>query len=337
MSGAGLPSGKLPAALLRELLATDTPPPPELLLPPRPGEDAGVVALAGGALVVAGDPVTMTGADVGAHAVLVNANDIAVMGVRPRWFLSTILLPEGVEEDDIRALFRGMRAALDQYDIVLVGGHIEVTASVRQTVVSGHILGFAPDGAFLRTADMKPGDALLQIGPAPVEAAAVLANEMAAAQQSVSPELWQAALGALNTPGICVVDAALRAASLGAHALHDPTEGGLSAGLHELAETAGLALQLDEDAMLWFEPGTALCHVLGADPWGALASGALLAAIPADRAESACRTLTEEGFQAAVIGQGVEGAGVRFADGRELPRYERDEVLRLFSGPAKQN
>ena len=69
----------------------------------------------------------------------------------------------------------------------------------------------------------------------------------------------------------------------------------------------------------------------------ALASGALLAAMPADLAESTCRTLSEEGFQAAIIGHAIEGAGVRFADGRELPRYERDEVLRLFSGPAKQD
>ncbi|MBT4427712.1 MAG: hydrogenase assembly protein HupF, partial [Rhodospirillaceae bacterium] len=100
----------------------DTPSPPELLLPPRLGEDAGVIALADGALVVAGDPVTMTGADVGAHAVLVNANDIAVTGVRPRWFLATILLPEGIAEDEIRALYAGMRRALKKHNILLVGG-----------------------------------------------------------------------------------------------------------------------------------------------------------------------------------------------------------------------
>ena len=330
MSGGVLASGKLPAALLRELLATDEPDLPELLLPPRPGEDAGVIAVADGALVVAGDPVTMTGADVGAHAVLVNANDIAVTGVRPRWFLSTILLPEGVSEDDIRALFSGMRAMLKRHDILLVGGHIEITASVRQTVVSGHMLGYAPDGVFLRTADMQTGDVILQIGAAPVEAAAVLANEIAAAQQAIPADLWQAALGALNEPGISVIEPALRAVSLGAHALHDPTEGGLSAGLHEMAEAAGLALQLDEDAVLWFEPGMALCRALGADPWGALASGALLATFSADGAEAACRTLIAEGYSTAAIAHAGPGAGVSFADGRALPRYERDEVLRLL-------
>ena len=330
MSNTTLPSGKLPAALLRELLHTDTPPPPELLLPPRPGEDAGVIALGGGALVVAGDPVTMTGADVGAHAVLVNANDIAVLGVRPRWFLSTILLPEGIGEDDIRALFSGMRATLKRNDILLVGGHIEITGSVRQTVVSGHILGFAEDGNFLRTADVKTSDAILQIGPAPVEAAAVLANEVTATKSEIAPELWQAALSALETPGILVVEAALRATALGAHALHDPTEGGLSAGLHEMAEASSVALELDGDAILWFEPGTTLCAALGADPWGALSSGALLAAFPVTRAEAACKTLTEEGFATAIIARAGVGSGVRFGNGHELPRYERDEVLRIL-------
>ena len=330
MSNTTLPSGKLPAALLRELLHTDAPPPPELLLPPRPGEDAGVIALGGGALVVAGDPVTMTGADVGAHAVLVNANDIAVLGVRPRWFLSTILLPEGIGEDDIRALFSGMRATLKRNDILLVGGHIEITGSVRQTVVSGHILGFAEDGNFLRTADVKTSDAILQIGPAPVEAAAVLANEVTATKSEIAPELWQAALSALETPGILVVEAALRAAALGAHALHDPTEGGLSAGLYEMAEVSGVKLELDSNAILWFEPGTSLCRALGADPWGALASGALLAAFPAARAEAARKTLTEEGFATSIIACAAVGSGVRLANGSKLPRYERDEVLRVL-------
>lgn len=44
-----------------------------------------------GLLVVATDPVTLTGHDVGRHAVIVNANDFAVMGIRPRWFLATLL------------------------------------------------------------------------------------------------------------------------------------------------------------------------------------------------------------------------------------------------------
>ncbi len=332
MSGAALPSGKLPASLLREVLHMDAPSPPELLLPPRLGEDAGVIALADGALVVAGDPVTLTGADVGAHAVLVNANDIAVTGMRPRWFLATILLPEGVTEDEVRALFSGMRRMLERHDILLVGGHSEITASVRQTVVSGHMLGFAPDGAFLRTSDIGAGDVILQIGPAPVEGAAVLANEVPDAALAIPPVLLQAAQNALKEPGISVVEAALSATALGARALHDPTEGGLSTGLYEMAEAAGLALQLNEEAVLWFEPGTALCAAIGADPWGTLASGALLAAFPAEHADGARQALSNDGYLTAAIAHAEPGSGVCFKNGPALQRFQRDEMLRVLPG-----
>ena len=38
---------------------------------------------------------------------VVNANDVAVMGARPRWFLAAVLLPIGTTEEDVRALFKG--------------------------------------------------------------------------------------------------------------------------------------------------------------------------------------------------------------------------------------
>jgi hydrogenase maturation factor len=80
MADRPLPPGKLPAALLRELLASGPPAPEELRLPPAVGEDACVIQVAGGALVAATDPVTLTGHGVGAHAVVINANDVAVLG-----------------------------------------------------------------------------------------------------------------------------------------------------------------------------------------------------------------------------------------------------------------
>ncbi|MEE8535908.1 MAG: AIR synthase related protein, partial [Kiloniellales bacterium] len=130
-----LPVGKLSAALLREMLDGGPPPPPELLLPPRVGEDAGVIRLNDGALVVAADPITLTGHEIGAHAVVINANDVAVMGTRPRWFLAVLLLPVGTTEADVKALFQGMHAALACVGAHLVGGHTEITTAVTQPVV----------------------------------------------------------------------------------------------------------------------------------------------------------------------------------------------------------
>jgi len=224
-----------------------------------------------------------------------------------------------------------MRDALEATDVALVGGHTEITEAVTQTVVVGQMLGLAADGAFVPTGGVRPGDAIVQVGPAPVEGAAVLACEAADRLGSVAAEVLAAARSALERPGISVVAAALRAAELGAVALHDPTEGGLACGLHELAEASGVRLDIDAGKVLWFEPGRAVCEATGADPWGTLASGALLAAFPPERAEAACRALSSDASRARQIGRAAGGAGVHLADGRPLRRFERDEVARVLA------
>ena len=332
MSVRPLGTGKLPNALLREVLNLGSPPPPELKLPPQVGEDAAVLDIEAGALIVASDPVTLTGSGVGAHAVVVNANDIAVMGAQPRWFSAVVLMPAGTTEQDVRELFKDMHAALARLNATLVGGHAEVTDSVKQPVVVGNMLGLREDGGYVRTGGVKAGDVILQVGPAPIEGAAVLATEARDRLVHLPKPVVAAATEALSSPGIAVVEQALRATELGATALHDPTEGGLSAGLYELAEASNLALRLQPDAALWFPPGKAICDALGLDPWGVLASGTLLAAFPEEASAAAQAAFESAGYPTAAIARAEAGDGVHAQDGTALPRYVRDEILRVLGG-----
>jgi hydrogenase expression/formation protein HypE len=327
-----IPAGKLPPHLLAELLGDRSSWPPELLLGPAPGEDACAIAVPAGTLVAATDPVTFTGSGVGAHAVWINANDVAVMGVRPRWFLAAVLLPEDTGEALVRELFAGLRQALDTLGAQLVGGHTEITPAVRQPLVVGQMLGLAESGRFVSTGGVRPGDSIVQVGAVPIEGAAVLAAERPGPLgRTVDRLLLERARRALEDPGISVVQPALAAAELGATALHDPTEGGLAAGLHELAAASGLGLRIDAEAVLWFEPGRAVCSALGADPWATLASGSLLAAFPADRTAAALARLGESGRGARCIGTALPGAGVEFTSGEPLPLPTRDEVARILA------
>jgi hydrogenase maturation factor len=326
-----LPNGKLPPGLLAELLGQQPALPPEVRLGPRIGEDACAIDIGAGTLVVATDPITLTGDEVGAHAVRINANDVAVMGVRPRWFLAAVLFPERTRTRDVRNLFAGMRSALAALDIALVGGHTEVTSVVSQTVVIGQMLGLAEHGRVISTGGMQPGDAVVQVGHAPVEGAAVLASEAGERLHAVDPTLLATAQDAIRSPGISVVDAALLASELGATSLHDPTEGGLATGLHEVAGASGLGIDVDEEAILWFEAGLAVCTAIGANPWGTLASGALLASFPRAQVGSALRALRKHGHAAAEIGSATrESQRVRLGDGSELPAFERDELSRVL-------
>jgi hydrogenase expression/formation protein HypE len=196
------------------------------------------------------------------------------------------------------------------------------------------MMGFSAEQRILRTGGVSPGQLIVQAGPAPIEAAAVLASASDPRLTAIDPDTLAAARAAVATPGISVVDAALLAAEVGATALHDPTEGGLSAGLYELAEASDVQIQLDEQSVLWFEPGRTVCRALGADPWGALASGALLASLPADRASEAHRRFESRGIPMKAIGRAVSGRGVVLSDGSPLPTFARDEIARVLGEAA---
>ncbi len=325
-----LKHGKLPADLLDEVLSLLGPSSSEVRLGPEIGEDACAIDVAEGTLVAASDPITLTGTDIARFVVIVNANDVAVMGVRPRWFLATVLLPTGTTEDQVHQLFGELHRAVSEVGADLVGGHTEVTAAVTRPVIVGTMLGLAATADVVITGGARSGDLVVQIGVAPIEGAAVLAADGVPRLEAVNVEIIERAAAARDDPGISVVEQALTAAELGATAMHDPTEGGILAGFHELARASGTAVRVDTSKMLWFEPGVILCRAAGLDPWATLASGALLATFAPDDVEAALAAFRTGGHAAAVVATVEDGAGVCDIAGRPLAMPERDEIARLL-------
>ena len=326
-----LETGKLPSELLAALLSAFPAPSPEVRIGARIGEDASAIDVPDGTLVVAADPITLTTSDVGRLAVLVNANDVAVCGARPRWFLAVVLVPPATSEQEIRELFAVLQATVEVVGASIVGGHTEITAAATQPVVFGAMLGITERGAIVETAGLVPGDVLLQVRPVPIEGAAVLASEAAERLADVDGGILVQACAALDDPGISVVEPALLATRLAATALHDPTEGGLLMGLHEMAAAGGVALRVDPDAVLWFEPGVAVCTALGADPWSTLASGTLLATFPKEIVHEATAAFEAAGHAVSVLAWVEPGRGVVSSDGTQMPPRERDEVARVLA------
>ncbi|MFP4634816.1 MAG: AIR synthase-related protein [Nitriliruptoraceae bacterium] len=325
-----LPTGKLPAALLAELLASAPSRDDAVLLGPAIGEDAAALQLPADVIVAATDPITLTSNAAGRYVVIINANDVAVTGALPRWFLVTMLLPPTADEAKVRALFTGLRSTLDELEVTLIGGHSEVTPAVTQPVLVGHMLGTVVGDRPISSSGARAGDVLVQVGPVPIEGAAVLAEECRQRLGDLPTELLQAAERAVDDPGISVVAPALLAAELGATAMHDPTEGGLAAGLGELADASGIELRVHGGAIERFAPGVAICDHLGADPLATLASGALLATFPAHLADAAVTALRTAGHPATPIGEAAPGSGV-LLDGQPMPTPTRDEVARLLA------
>jgi thiamin-phosphate kinase len=328
--------GKLPPELLAALLASATRADPRVLVGPAVGVDAAVIDFGERLLVVKSDPITFAAEEIGWYAVQVNANDLAVMGATPRWFLATLLLPEGVTEAEVRAIFDAITRACRELGIALVGGHTEVTYGLDRPLVCGHMLGEALPEELVRSDGARPGDRLLLTKAIPLEATSLLAREKRGALLASG---WEAsvvdeAARSLYDPGISVLrEARLAVERRAATAMHDPTEGGLATGLRELATASGIGLRVYRDRIPIRPDGAALCAAFGLDPLGAIASGSLLLAVPPDRLADLLAAYGEAGIDCTEIGEATppeQGLILVGPDGeRELPVFARDEIARL--------
>lgn len=333
-----LPTGKLPLPLLRKALDQVPRRDPTVLVGAEPGEDAAVIDVGGpDLLVAAADPITFAAADIGTYLLAVNGNDLAVTGAEPRWLLATVMVPAGTTAPEIEALLADVTAACAAADVALVGGHTEITDSVSSPVVAGTLMGTVARGSLVRTSGAQPGDALLLVGAVAIEGTAILAGDHAdrLRRAGVSEADIKTGASRLHAPGISVRPAAtaLRAAAA-VHAMHDPTEGGLAAALHELAEAANVGVVVDQDAVPVLPECRRICRALGLDPYALLASGALLASLPAAQAPATVTALREAGLSAAIIGEvtadSISRRWTTAGNDMPIPTVERDELARFL-------
>ena len=134
-------AGKLPPALLSELLSEFAANDPRVRVGPKVGEDCAVIEMGNQLLIAKSDPVTFVVDRIGWYAVQVNANDIACTGGVPRWFLPTILLPPNIDENEIRAIFSDIAMACGELGVSVVGGHTEISIGIPRPIVAGNHAG----------------------------------------------------------------------------------------------------------------------------------------------------------------------------------------------------
>lgn len=339
MISMNFPVGKLPPACLDHLLRkyTFSLPDDRVLVYPGVGEDAAVIDMGNRWLVAKTDPITFATDEIGWYAVNVNANDVAAAGGTPRWFLSTLLLPEG--QTDLAMIERIMgqiAEACRAIGVVPCGGHTEITYGLDRPVVVGVMLGEIEPGRVIRTGGVQVGDAIVLTKGAAIEGTAIIAREKAGELEAhFAPDLLARCRAFLRDPGISVLhEAQIATQTACVHAMHDPTEGGVATGLWELATASGVGLRVERGAIPIAEETRRLCRFFGLDPLGVIASGALLIAVAPEETTSLCAALGRAGISARVIARAVpadEGLTLIADDGlRPLPRFDQDEITRIF-------
>ena len=333
--------GKFPASLLERILAKVDISDPRVVVGPRVGEDTAVLQTSGSLLVAKSDPVTFATDQIGWYAVQVNANDIACTGGAPKWFLATLLVPERFTEDEAEAMFDQIMEACRSINVSLVGGHSEVTYGIDRPIIMGTMLGEVEQDKLILTSGAQEGDSIVVTNGIAIEGTALLAREKASQllQAGMSQEEIDKAASLLNVPGISVLhDARVACASSQVHSMHDVTEGGLVTGLREVAKASGLGLAIEESSVPILSECQEVCEVLGLDPLGLLASGALLITLPTADIPGLLTSLEGEGINGFEIGTMIEAAEglqmVEFHGETPLPEFSRDELARYMSSGA---
>ena len=289
-------------------------------------------------LVAKTDPITFVADEIATYALLINANDLATMGATPKWFLATLLLPPvSTTASAITRLFKQLGTVCQRLGVSLCGGHSEITDAVTRPVVVGCLLGECNPNRIVTTAGAQIGDAVLLTKGLAIEAVSILARECAdEIRERHGPAFLARCRRYLAKPGLSVLkEAQIALASGGVHAMHDPTEGGLSAALYELAEAACVGLRIEAERIRILPETARLCRDFGLHPLGSIASGSLLVCVdPKFETRTLARLSTAQipAIRIGIVTTRKDGVLLVEPNGtRPFPRFPVDEVARFFS------
>lgn len=275
------------------------------------------------------DPVEFPGGDIGKIAICGTVNDLAVGGAQPLWLSAAFIIEEGTDVSLLRRLVRSMRDTADEVGVSIVTGDTKVVGrgAADKVFITTSGIGVIPPERNLDASSIKPGDVAIVNGVLGDHGATILAarGDMALNADIVSDcqplsELMEAVLAAAPDVRAC----------------RDATRGGVASALNEMAQAAGVGMEIDEQALPLRKEVKGVCEILGLDPLYLANEGTLVMFVPESQAQAALQAMrsTKAGKNAVAIGSATDKypgvvimktlfGGKRIVDmlvGEQLPR-----------------
>ncbi|HET6932288.1 MAG TPA: hydrogenase expression/formation protein HypE [Candidatus Acidoferrum sp.] len=254
-------------------------------------EDQAVVSLNGTRLAMTTDsfvvkPLFFKGGDIGSLAVHGTINDLAMGAAKPLWMSAAFILEEGLEIDVLRRVVASMQAAADKAGVQIVTGDTKVVerGSADGMYINTTGIGLVREEIVLSASQAQPGDAILVSGMLGDHGIAILAEreglKFDTEVRSDSAPLYELVKRLLD-------------ATHEVRCLRDPTRGGLSSTLNEIAGSSRVGMELEEAVLPVREEVRGACEMLGLDPMYVANEGKLVAIVSpaaAERAQAALRS-----------------------------------------------
>ncbi len=303
---------------------------PELCAAPAAGNDFAALALEENEeIVLSVDPVTAAFERLGRIGVLNALNDIAASGAQPVGVLVSLLLPTSVNEEQLRRIMKDIDEACGEAEVQVVGGHTEVTRAVHVPIVTVTGVGKRKKGVKIHTSMIRPGMDILATKWIGLEGTAILAAEREGELLKRFPRPFLEKARAFLEYLSDVPEAAVAAKS-GVSAMHDVSEGGIFGALWEMAERAGVGLEIDLKKIPIRQETVEICEFFDINPYKLISGGCMLMA--AKDGGALVRTLEAAGIFAAVIGKATAGSDRVLLQGEErrfLETPQTDEIHKV--------
>ncbi len=333
--------GKVPNKVLQEIVFRNLGAKrDDVVLNPSIGEDAAIVKAGNELVAVSSDPITGAEEWLGWLAVHVSANDVATRGVQPRWFNSIILLPKNSTNELVEKICTQMNKAANQLNIAIIGGHCEVTPGIEHPIVTGCAIGIVKEGKYVTCGGARIGDQIILTKGTGIEGTAILASDR---RTELLKDFDENFLNQAENffEQISVVKDALTAFKMGGiSAMHDPTEGGVAGGLHELADAANIGFKVYEEKILVPEETHKICAHFNLDPLQLISSGSLLIVAKEEKTDKIINSLSKNNVKSSIIGEVTKPALGRnlltkTGEKTELVKPVSDHLWKALAKPAK--
>lgn len=271
--------GKLTADLIRDVFL------PAFQNPILAGmNDQAIVRLNGSRVAFTTDsfvvkPLFFHGGDIGSLAVHGTVNDLAMGGAQPLFLSVAFIIEEGLSMDTLQRVAESLGLAAQTAGVQVVTGDTKVVekGSGDGLFINTTGLGLVPDGIDMSADQARPGDAVILSGSIGEHGIAIL-SERGGIEFDTPVESDSAALHTL------VRD--MLAATKSIRCLRDPTRGGVSSALNEIAAQSRVGILLNEEAIPVREEVRGACEMLGLDPLYVANEGKLIAIVDANQAEN---------------------------------------------------
>jgi hydrogenase expression/formation protein HypE len=289
--------GKLSAELVRDVFLPAFQNPALAKL-----DDQAIVNINGSRIAITTDsfvvkPLFFPGGDIGSLAVNGTINDLAMGGAQPLFLSTAFIIEEGFAMESLQRVVRSLQRAAEQAGVQVVTGDTKVVEKSKGdgVFINTTGIGTVPDGIEVSADRARPGDKVLLSGSIGDHGIAILAQREGLEFESAI-ESDSAALHTLV--------AEMLQASTAIRCMRDPTRGGLSSSLNEIAEQSRVTIELNEQSIPIREDVKGACEMLGLDPLYVANEGKLVAIVAPQAADDLLAAMRQHalGKQAQIIG-----------------------------------